>query len=267
MEHPLDALLQRRDGDFLRFDRDRARFDLGQIENVVDQRLQVGPGRVNVLREFDLLRREIPAGIVTELLAENENRIERRPQLVRHVRQKLGFVFRRQRQFRRLLFECAARLLDLVVLPLDLDVLFRQLLRLGRQLLVRALQLGLPRLQLEGELLRLLQQILGPHRRFDRVQDDADRLGQLLEERQVGLGERLERRELDDRLGLPFEQHRQDDDVLRPRAAEARVHVRVAGRHFRQQNTLPLERALPDQPLADVDAPGLMVADGITGEQ
>ena len=50
------------------------------------------------------------------------------------------------------------------------------------RLFVGLLQLGLPRLQLGRQLLRLLQQVLGPHRRFNRVEDDADRLGQLFEE-------------------------------------------------------------------------------------
>ena len=49
----------------------------------------------------------------------------------------------------------------------------------------------LPRLQLDGELLRLLQQVLGPHRRFDGVEHDADRLRELLEEGEVRRGERL----------------------------------------------------------------------------
>ena len=66
-----------------------------------------------------------------------------------------------------------------------------------------------------GQLLRLLQQVLGPHRRLDRVEHDADRLRELLEERQVGGGERPQRRQLDDRLGLALEQHRQHDDALR----------------------------------------------------
>ena len=56
-----------------------------------------------------------------------------------------------------LLLERAAGLLDLLVLALDLDVLLGELLRLLRQLLVGLLQLLLLRLQLGGELLRLLR--------------------------------------------------------------------------------------------------------------
>ncbi len=51
-----------------------------------------------------------------------------------------------------------------------------------RQLLVGLLELDLPGLQLGRQLLRLLEQVLGAHRRLDRVEDDADRLRELIEE-------------------------------------------------------------------------------------
>ena len=60
------------------------------------------------------------------------------------------------------------------VLALDLGVLLGQQLGLGAQLLVGLLQFALAGLQLDGELLRLLEQTLGPHRRLDRVEDGAD---------------------------------------------------------------------------------------------
>ena len=214
---------QRAERDLLGLDRHRARLDLREIEDVVDQRQQIGARRVDVLGEVDLLAGEVAADVVGELLAEDEDRVERRAQLVRHVREELGLVLRRERELRGLLLERAAGLLDLLVLALDLRVLLGELLRLRRELLVGLLQLVLPRLQLGGELLRLLQQVLGAHRRLDRVEHDADRLGQLIEEREVGVGERAQRRELDHRLRLALEQHRQHDDARRRRLAEARV--------------------------------------------
>ena len=60
------------------------------------------------------------------------------------------------------------------VLALDLGVLLGQLPGLRGQLLVGLLQLVLPRLQLGGQLLRLLEQALGAHRRLDGVEHDAD---------------------------------------------------------------------------------------------
>ena len=124
----------------------------------------------------------LPVGFSASCWTQDQDRVQRRSQLMRHVGEELGLVLRRQRQFRGLLLERAARLLDLVVLAFDLDVLLSQLLRAERQLFVGLLQLALPRLQLGRQLLRLLQQVLGPHRRFNRVEDDADRLGQLFEE-------------------------------------------------------------------------------------
>ena len=71
---------------------------------------------------------EVAGGVFGELLAEDEDRIERRAQLVRHVRQELGLVFRGERQLGGLFLERVAGLLDLGVLALDLGVL------LGEQL-------------------------------------------------------------------------------------------------------------------------------------
>ena len=208
--------------DLFGFDRDRAGLDLRQIENVGDQVEEVGAGAVNRARELDLLRREVALGVVRQLLAEDQDAVERRAQLVRHVGEELGLVPRGQRQLLGLVLERAAGLLDLLVLAFDLDVLFGELLRLLRQLLVGLLQLLLLRLQLAGELLRLLQQPFGLHRRFDRVQQDADARGELLEEREVRRREVAERGEADDRLDLPFEDDRQDDEVARQRLEEHR---------------------------------------------
>ena len=84
-----------------------------------------------------------------------------------------------------LFLESAAGLFDLAVLALDLSILFGQQLCLGGKLFVRLLQFTLARLQLDGQLLRLLEQPFGPHRRLDRVQHDADARRQLLEEREI----------------------------------------------------------------------------------
>ena len=135
--------------------------------------------------ELDLLARQIAVGIVGELLAEDQDAVERRAQLVRHVGEEFGLVLRGQRQLRRLFLQRAAGLLDFLVLALHLDIALGELLRLQFQLLVGLLQLLLLRLQLAGELLRLLQQAFGLHRRFDAVEHDADAGGELLQEGQM----------------------------------------------------------------------------------
>ena len=175
--------------DLLGIDRHRAGFDLRQIENVADQVQQVGAGAVNGAGELDLLRREIAVRVVGELLAQDQDAVERRAQLVRHVGEEFRLVLRGQRELGRLLLQRAARLLDFLVLALHLDVALGELLRLLLELLVGLLQLALLRLQLAGELLRLLEQTFGLHRRLDAVEHDADAGGQLLEERHLQGGE------------------------------------------------------------------------------
>ena len=134
---------------------------------------------------------------------------------MRHVGQELGLVLRGQRQLRRLFFQCAAGLLDFLVLALDLDVTFGELLRLLFQLFVGLLQFALLSLKLGRQLLALLQQTFRLHGRFDRIQQNADRRGQLLEEGDLQSGKVAERGEFDHRLHLALEQYRQHDDALR----------------------------------------------------
>ena len=104
--------------------------------------------------------RQVAVGVLGELLAEDQDAVERRAQLVRHVREELGLVARGERQLGGLLFQRAARQLDFLVLALHLRVLLGEQLRLVGQLFVGLLQLLLLRLQLAGELLRLLEQAL-----------------------------------------------------------------------------------------------------------
>ena len=93
------------------------------------------------------------------------------------------------------------------------------------------------------------QQRLGAHGGFDRVEHHADAAGQLLEERQVRVGELVQRRELDHRLDLSFVQHRQRDDIARPRAESSplRTWMTSSGMSL-QQHALAVRRALADQP-------------------
>src|SRR5439155_22533281 len=110
-----------------------------------------------------------------------------------HVGEKLGLVFRRERQLLRLLLERLARLLYLLVLALDLLILMRKQHRFFFELLVGLLQFFLTALQLPREGLRLPQQIFRARVGLDRVEDNADAFGQLIEERLVRRTEPLER--------------------------------------------------------------------------
>ena len=171
--------------DFLRLDRNRAGLDLGQIENVADQIQQVGAGAMNGTRELDLLGGQVVIGILAELLAQHQNAVQRRPQLMRHVGKEFRFVLGSEGEFFCLLFQRSAGLLDLLVFALHFHVLFGQLLRFLCQLLVGLLQLFLLGLEFGGKLLRLFEETFRLHRGFNTVQHDADAGGELFEERQV----------------------------------------------------------------------------------
>ena len=149
-------LVQVGERDRLDFDGDRARLDLGQVQDVVDQVQQVGARGVDVPRELDLLRQQVARRVFGQLLAQDQDGVQRRAQLMRHVREELGLVLRRERQLLGLLLERVTGLLDFGVLALHFGVLLGQQPRLGAQLFVGLLQFALPALQFDRELLRLL---------------------------------------------------------------------------------------------------------------
>ena len=122
----------------------------------------------------------------------------------------------------RLLFQLFVRLLQLFLLLLEQLLRGLQRLRLRLEALVGLGELFLLRLQLLGERLRLREQLLRPHVRLDRVEHDADRLGELIEQRLIGLGEAREAGQLHHRQHLPFEDDRQHDDVQRLRLRRGR---------------------------------------------
>ena len=155
-------------------------FDRSRISLIRFNRSVPAPWMVRA--NSDLLRREISVRVVGELLAEDQDAVERRAQLVRHVGQELGLVFRGERELGCLFFERAPRLLDFLVLAFDFDVALGELLRLLLELLVGLLQLASAAPAVRRQLLRLLEQTFGLHRRFDGVEHDADAGGELLEE-------------------------------------------------------------------------------------
>src|SRR5205807_6681746 len=122
--------LEVREAQRAKVERNRARLDLGQVEDVADEREQIRPRGIDGLRIVDLLRREGGVGVVGEELREDQQAVERRAQLVRHVRQELRLVARAERELLGFLLERRLRQLDLAVLVLDLAHLLREQLRL-----------------------------------------------------------------------------------------------------------------------------------------
>ena len=187
---------------------------------------QIVARRVDRLGELHLLGRQVAFGVLGQLVGEDQQAVERRAQLVRHVGQELGLVLGGQRQLLGLLFQRLAGLFDFLVLAFDFLVLVGEQAGLFLQLLVGVLQFFLPGLQLLGQRLRLLEQVLGAHVGFDRVEHDADALGQLVEERLVRRVEALEGGQFQDGLDLAFEDDRQHEDVrgsASPRPEEMRM--------------------------------------------
>ena len=209
------------------------------------------------------------SGLSLELLAQDQDAVQRRAQLVRHVGEEFGLVLGGERQLGRLLLERAAGLLDLLVLALHLDVPLGQLLGLLLQLLVGLLQLLLLRLQLAGQLLRLLEQAFRLHRRLDAVEHDADAGGQLLQERQVRGVELVQGGERDHRLDLVLEHHREDDEAARQRVQQSGSDTDGVRRNVVHVDAPLFDRTLADEAVAERQSGGIAVAlvVGVPGEQ
>ena len=91
-ERPGNGFEERAEEELFRLDRNRAGFDLGEVENIGDEVEEVGAGAVNGAGEFNLTAGEIAVGVFCQLLTEHKDGVERRAQLVRHVGQEFGFV-------------------------------------------------------------------------------------------------------------------------------------------------------------------------------
>ena len=69
-----------------------AGLDLRQIQYVVDQAEQAMPALVDVARIFDIAaHRDLPEGFVPQDFGKSDDRIQRRPELMRHAGEKARF--------------------------------------------------------------------------------------------------------------------------------------------------------------------------------
>jgi hypothetical protein len=69
--------------------RNRARFDFGQVENVVDKIEQVGAGAIDRARELGLLLVQIALLVVSQQFGQDQQRVKRGTELVAHIGQEL----------------------------------------------------------------------------------------------------------------------------------------------------------------------------------
>ena len=112
-------------------------------------------------------------GVLGQHLRQNQQVVERRAQLVAHVGQELALVLGSERKLLGLFFQRLLGLFDFLVLGFDFGLLLGQQLRLFLQFGVGACSCSCW-LELFGQRLALLQQLLGPHGGGDGVQHDAD---------------------------------------------------------------------------------------------
>ena len=127
---------------------------------------------------------------------------------MRHVREKLALVTRRERELLRLVLKGLSGLLDLAIFSFHFFILLEELSRFFFQLLVCLLQFLLPALQFGCERLRLFQEIFRSRVRFNRVENDSDAFGQLIEKCLVRGIELFGRRKFHHRFNLALEEDR-----------------------------------------------------------
>jgi hypothetical protein len=231
-ERPLHIILQFAQCDFAHIHDDRARFDLGEIQNVIDQRQQIVAGGMNGLGELDLFGERFCVLVLGKLVGKDQQAVQRRAQLVRHVGQEFGLVLGSQRQLLGFFFQRLAGLFHFAVLAFHFHVLVGQQFRLFSQLLVGLLQFLLLALQFLGQGLRLLEQILRAGVGLDGVQHDADTFGQLIQKGLVRRAEAVEGSQFDDRLDLAFKDDGQDQHIERMRFAQAGADRDVIRGHW-----------------------------------
>src|SRR5690606_39013601 len=120
-----------------------AGLDLGDVEDVVDQGQQIVASRIDGASELHLVVAEVAVGVVRQQLGQDQRTVERRAQLVGHVRQEFRLVATGPLQILGMGFEQQLRVAQAIVLLIHFVALAGQLQRLLGQLFVGLLQLGL----------------------------------------------------------------------------------------------------------------------------
>ena len=96
--------------------------DLGQVEDVVDQREQVVGRGEDVVQVLVLLLVHLAEQLLLEHLGEADDRVQRRPQLVAHVGQELGLVLGGDLELRAFLGQLPRPRLQLADIAVDREV-------------------------------------------------------------------------------------------------------------------------------------------------
>ena len=171
---------------------------------------------------------------------------------MRHICQKLGFIFRRQRKLAGLFLQRLARLFHFLVLALHLLILVGKQAGFFLKFLVGLLQLLLAALQFVRQRLGLRQQIFRARIGLDGIDHNTDTFHELLEECLVGIAESFERSEFDDALDLAFKNDRQRQDIARRAVTQARRNTYVTFRNVGKQDLVFFNGALAHQAFTDI---------------
>jgi hypothetical protein len=133
------------------------------------------------------------------------------------------------------------------------------LLRLLLELLVGLLQFALLSLQFDSELLRLREETLGLHCRFNAVQNDTDASSQLIKKRDLQVGESSKRSELNDGLDTALEQYGEHNDIFRHRREQSGSDRRDLFGELSDQQAARIDDALTEEALAPAQSRGMSI--------
>ena len=224
-----------------------------------------------VCGELHLFVGEVALRVVAEQLGQDQQRIERRAQLVRHVGEEVGLVAAGLLQLPRLQLHAAPAsttrssrwassscacssswhvgLLQLDLLLLEADLRFLERPALLLQLLVGDPKLLALDLQLLGLALRLGEQGLKVFAIERRSHGHADRLGNFREQIEHQRIERMQKTQLQDGIDRALGRGRQDEKLAGPAPAKPRADGQVTVRHVIDANDFALDGRLPEQPI------------------
>ncbi len=142
-EHAAQAIDQARHAGVFRAHFKLAGFDLGNIQDVIDQVEQVIAGRIDRLGKLDLFSAEVVLRVFRQQLGQDQRAVQRRAQFVGHVGEEFGFVLAGALQLFGAVFQLHLSLVQLDVLAVHGVALVGEGLGLFGQLLVGLLKLGL----------------------------------------------------------------------------------------------------------------------------
>ena len=121
--------------------RDIAGLDLGKVENIINELYEVITAAMDGLCKPHLFFGEVTILVLEQLLREYQQGVKRCPQLMRHIRKELRFVFRSQGQLFRFFFERFSCLFHFLILIFHLFFLLNKKVCFILQVFIGALQL------------------------------------------------------------------------------------------------------------------------------